>query len=60
MYPDAIQKLQKYVDVDSPLVLEVRRSHIVKDALREARKLKFTTTKLAKVSIKLYSNDLQR
>ena len=49
--PDAIQKLQKSVDVDSSLVLEVRRSHIVKDALREARTLKFTTTKLAKVSI---------
>lgn len=49
--PDAIQKLQRSINMDSPLVLEVRRSHIVKDALREARKLKFTTTKLAKVSV---------
>ena len=48
---DAVQMLQRSVDFDSTVVLEVRRSHILKDALREAQKLKFTTTKLAKVTV---------
>ena len=48
---DAVQMLQRSVDFDSTVVLEVRQSHILKDALREARKLKFTTTKLAKVTV---------
>ena len=48
---DAVQMLQRSVDFDSTVVLEVRRSHILKDTLREARKLKFTTTKLAKVTV---------
>ena len=33
--------LQRSVDFNSTVVLEVRQSHILKDALREAPKLKF-------------------
>ena len=45
---DAIRILAKSVS-DETVVLEVRRSHVVKDALKEAQKAKFCASKLAKV-----------
>ena len=45
---DAIRVLARSV-LNETVVLEVRRSHVVKDALKEARKAKFCANKLAKV-----------
>ena len=46
---DAIRVLARSV-LNETVVLEVRRSHVVKDAaLKEARKAKFCAKKLAKV-----------
>ena len=45
---DAIRVLARSV-LDETVVLEVRRSYVVKDALKEARKVKFCANKLAKV-----------
>lgn len=51
---DALKALQVLVLDKSceKLTLEVRRSHIIKDAVREARKDKFTHCKLLKVCIR--------
>ena len=51
---DAIKGLETSVMVSGdPLILEVRRSHVVKDAMKEARKSKFKPTKFTKVSSKV-------
>ena len=50
---DAIRVLARSV-LNETVVLEVRRSHIVKDALKEARKAKFCANKLAKVILRLH------
>ena len=50
---DAIRVLARSV-LNETVVMEVRRSHIVKDALKEARKAKFSANKLAKVILRLH------
>ena len=51
---DVIKALETSVMVSGDtLILEVRRSHVVKDAMKEARKSKFKPTKLTKVSSKV-------
>ena len=47
--PDAIKILAKSVLENQTAVLEIRRTFVVKDALKEARKAKFCPTKRAKV-----------
>ena len=39
------------MDTDSTVVVEIRREFLIKDAMKEARKLKFTPSKLLKVSV---------
>ena len=48
---DAVRSLQSVVDVNSNVVIEIRREFLIKDAMKEARKLKFTPSKLLKVSV---------
>ena len=50
---DAISVLARSV-LNETVVMEVRRSHIVKDALKEAQKAKFSANKLAKVILILH------
>ena len=50
---DAIRVLARSV-LNETVIMEVRRSHIVKDALKEARKAKFSANKLAKVILRLH------
>ena len=51
---DAIKALETSVMVSGdPLILEVRRSHVVKDAMKEVQKSKFKPTKFTKVSSKV-------
>ena len=47
--PDAIKVLAKSVLENQTVVLEIRRTFVVKDALKEAQKAKFCLTKRAKV-----------
>ena len=44
-----IKSLQKNIDNDSTLHIEVRRNFVLSDALREARKNKFNPKKFIKV-----------
>ncbi len=37
-----------------PVVIEIRRSHLVKDAMKEARKKKFQPTKQLKVTYRIF------
>ena len=46
---DAIRVMAKSVLENATVVLEIRRTFMVKDALKEARKAKFSPIKLAKV-----------
>ena len=46
---DEIKSLQKNIDYDSSLRIEVRRNFVLSDALREARKNKFNPKKFIKV-----------
>ena len=46
---DEIKFLQKNIDYDSSLYIEVRRNFVLSDALREARKNKFNAKKFIKV-----------
>ena len=46
---DAIRVMAKSVLENATVVLEIRRTFVVKDALKEARKAKFSPIKLAKV-----------
>ena len=48
---DAIRILARSVSNET-VVMEVKRSHIVKDALKEARKAKFSANKLAKMILR--------
>ena len=45
----AVRSLQSAVDVNSNVVIEIRCKFLIKDAMKEARKLKFTPSKLLKV-----------
>ena len=38
---------------EDPVIIEIRRSHVVKDAMKEARKKKFQPTKQLKVTYSL-------
>ncbi len=52
---DAIKALKSSVMVKAePVLLEIRRSHVLKDALKEARKRKFQPNKPVKVRKFLY------
>ena len=53
-----IKTAQIYLSVIDTVVLDIRRSHILTDALREARKSKFDPGKIVKVNIdlKIYYN----
>ena len=47
---DAVRILGESVDRDCTVCLEIRRTAVVKDALREARKSKFNPQGMLKVS----------
>lgn len=47
--PDAVKMLAASTDAKDTIVLDVRRTHIMKDAMKEASKPKFKPTKLVKV-----------
>ncbi len=47
---DAIKALKSSVmEKADPFIIEIRRSHVVKDALKDARKKKFQPSKPVKV-----------
>ena len=53
-FPDAVKILAAFIDVKDTIVLDVRHTHVIKDALKEATKAKFKPTKLVKVSRGLF------
>ena len=52
--PDAVKMLAVSIDVKDTIVLDVRCTHVTKDALKEATKAKFKPTKLVKLSRGLF------
>lgn len=58
--PVALNILAKAVSRKETVVLEIRHTFVVQDALREARKAKFHPSKLAKVSVKWNSAIITR
>ena len=47
--PDAVKMLAASTDAKDTIVLDVRHTHIMKDAMKEASKPKFKLTRLVKV-----------
>ena len=47
-----VNELAATVNTEVVLQLDIRRSHVLSDAMREARKGKFSVTKMVQVGIK--------
>lgn len=47
---EEIHAFARNLDSEAPLHLDIRRSHVLFDAMREAKKKKFTTSKMVQVN----------
>ena len=46
-----VEKIANKIESEPPLQIDVRRSHVLEDSMREAKKKKFTVFKKLKASI---------